>query len=575
MSRDRWEEVLCEDNGYQLIVERTEFSSDEKDIIEVEIVEDKEESLLEILKRFMRSYLDEKDKMGVEEWLRYKLKSELPDRDIDEIDRDVKELISGVKMGEEMYNEVERKRALGITPADIIGKEIAKNTVGESVESVKSELRGVSEDLERENIDAIYNLAKLGSYNKLERYFSNIDDMITKGNEKMIDTITTKTGEISKNPHLDGFIFEQHHENSFNLDLAVKDIEGIRGEALVPDGKAYGKNSVDLVVKIKKDGTEKIVQKYQAKASENPEKLFKKGGYKFQRKLYSEGNESVGNTKIEYGGGESKPISKKEVKEIQKDVQNGKIESSQQSFKNNVDIKAVSKQIGKQVMVSGTVAMATSMGLNAGIKMIKGEKVDMGEITLEGLKVGANAGISTAIAGGLKVAVEKEVIKGIGAKLLKSSGVIGTIAFSAVSIVSILASIGGGERSLKDGIKDINSVFCSTYCGLQGMGIATGIATGVMATVGTVLAPVVVAVAGTIGFFAGSTVGSAISKGVSAVVESTVEVVKDVVSGGINMVKEVASGIWEGTKSLVSSVASGIGSVVSSIGSAIGSFFGW
>lgn len=584
MSSENWKEVLCEENGVEVTVERSEFAKDEKDVIEVDIVEDKEEKLRDILKRVTGSYLKERKNKTIEKWLEDILKQELPEKDEEEIKVDMEEIVEGIKIGEESYRNVQKKRALGISPEDILGKEIAKSTVGESVEEAKSELKEISKNLENENISKIYELsgrsgveiaAGIASFNKLDRYFSNINETIARGNEKMISTITTKAGEISRNPQLDGFIFEQHHENSFNLDLALKDIEGIRGEALVPDGKAYGKNSVDIVVRVKKDGVEKIVQKYQAKASENPDLLYQKGGYKFQRKLYTEGKNDLGKTQIKYGGAESKPISKMEVKELQNKVQSGETESVKQSFKNNVDVKALSKQIGKQAMLYGAVAMVADMGIKTGVKVLNGEKVDIEEITLEGLKVGANVGIATAISAGLKIALEKGKITGFAANLLKKTNVIGTIAFSAVSIVGVCAQIGSGEVSLKDGLKDINSIICATYGGLQGSGIATGLAAGLMVTVGAVLAPVVRVVAGTIGFFVGSTLGTAISKGINSVVSGAVGAVKSVVSAGFEAVKSVASGVYEGVKSVVSGAANLVSSVASSIGSAISSLFGW
>ncbi len=62
--------------------------------------------------------------------------------------------------------------------------------------------------------------------------------------------------------NLDGFIAEQHHVDTFNLDAVAKGSE-YSAEVLQPKPyQTYGKNSVDIVIK---DGEGKIVRRYQAK----------------------------------------------------------------------------------------------------------------------------------------------------------------------------------------------------------------------------------------------------------------------------------------------------------------------
>ncbi|MCS5854374.1 hypothetical protein LNO23_00245 [Klebsiella pneumoniae subsp. pneumoniae] len=55
--------------------------------------------------------------------------------------------------------------------------------------------------------------------------------------------------------NLDGFIAEQHHADTFNLDAVAKGSE-YRAEVLKPkSGGTYGKNSVDVVIR---DGEGKL-----------------------------------------------------------------------------------------------------------------------------------------------------------------------------------------------------------------------------------------------------------------------------------------------------------------------------
>lgn len=567
-----WEEILCEENGYQLIIERKEFSQLEENITEIEIIEKNledeklivdNEKLIDILKRFLKSYINNRNQ-DLTQWLVEKLKEEFPEKTQEQLIKESKELIAGVKLAKEECELVKEKRALGISPSDILAKDIARGMFGNTISKVKEKLKSTSKAIEKENISSIYKIAKgieiapnIIAFNNMTRYFDNINEVIAKGNQKMIDSLTTKAGIINQNPQLDGFIFEQFHENTFNIDAALKDITGIRAEALVPKlGTSYGKNSVDLVVKLKKGETEYIVKKYQAKLSDNPEKLFKNGNYKFQRRLYGEGHEKIGNTKVEYEGIESSTLSKSDAKVIQKEVQEGNLDAAKQTFENNVDIKILSKQIAKQALTSATIGMGVGMALSAGIKLTEGEEIKAEEIIIDGLKAGGSVGLSTAIAGGLKTAVEKRIIKGVAANILKNNNVVGTIAFSALSLVGVASSVGNGDMTLKEGLKETASILAGTYGGIKGGLVGIALAGGVIASIGTILAPILAVTAGTVGCIAGSTIASNIAKGSTEIADAVVSGVKDVAKAGYNAVKNVASATWNATKNTASKVVS-------------------
>lgn len=572
-----WKEILCEENGYQLIIERKTFSEEEEDIISLEALEKNlneeklevdNEKLIDILKRFIKGYAKNKDK-DLNEWLVGRLKEEFPEKTQEQLIQESQELINGVKIGKEKYEDVKKKRTLGISPVDILSKYISNTTTGTSPNEVKKELKINSEELEKENISNIYKIVKgieiapnVIAFDKLTKYFDNINEVIAKGNQKMVDSLITKAGNINQNPQLDGYIFEQFHENTFNIDAAIKDIAGVRAEALVPKpGTGYGKNSVDLVIKIKKGEVEHIIKKYQAKLSDNPEKLFKAGNYKFQRRLYGEGHENIGNTKIEYNGIESKTLSKSEAKVIQKEVQEGNLNASKQTFENNVDVKILSKQIAKQALTSGAMAMGLGMALSTGVKIINDKEVNTEEIIVEGLKVGGSVGLSTAIAGGIKTAVEKRIIRGATANILRNNTVVGTIAFSALSLVGVASSVGSGDMTLKEGLKETASILAGTYGGIKGGLIGVALAGGVIASVGTVLAPVVAVTAGAVGCMAGSTIASSIAKGTTEIASAVVNGVKDVAKAGYNAVKNVASATWNATKTTTSKLVSAVKSL--------------
>lgn len=209
------------------------------------------------------------------------------------------------------------------------------------------------------------------------------------------------------------------------------------------------------------------------------------------------------------------------------------------------------------------------MALSTGIKLAKGEEIKAEEVIIDGLKTGGSVGLSTAIAGGLKTAVEKKVITGWAANILKNNSVVGTIAFSALSLIGVASSIGSGDLSLKDGMKETGAILAGTYGGIKGSLTGIALAGGVIASVGTILAPVVAAVAGTIGYFVGSTIAGNIAKGAAEVASTVTSGVKEVVKAGYNVVKSVASA----AVNVVKSVANAVGSAVSSLCSWVGSWF--
>ena len=602
MSSNTIEEILCEENGYQLVVERSSFSDTEENVIEVEMTEDDtveerlqidEEKLSTTLKRFLKSYVQSKkenENLNLEQWLVQRLQEEFPEKEKETVQAEARQLIEGVELGRSKYENVKQKRQLGLSVEDILATDIAKSTIGQSKEEVKEELEISTSFMEKENIRDLYHMAegieiapKVMAFQKMTKYFDGINETIAQGNEKMMQAITTKAGAINQNPQLDGFIFEQFHENTFNLDAAIKDIHNVRAEVLVPKaGEAYGKNSVDLVVKVRRGNQEKIVQKYQAKVSKNAEQLFKRGNYRFQRKLYGAELEQVGNTKVQYGNVESKAISKQEVKQLQIEVQKGNTEVVKQSFEKDVNVKLLSKQLARQTIVSAGIGMGVGMLASTGTKLIQGEQVEAEDVIVDGLKVAGSNGISTAIAGGLKTAVEKGIIKGSMAKILGNNTVIGVIAYSAVSLIGVAYSVGSGDMSLKDGMKETGGILAGTYGGIKGAMVGTALAGGIIASVGTILAPVVAVVAGTIGAIAGTTIGSAIGKGVVAIGNSIATGVKKVAKSGWETVKGFARGVGDTIKSVGSTVASGLrsfGSAVSSgfssFCSGVASFFGW
>ena len=74
-------------------------------------------------------------------------------------------------------------------------------------------------------------------------YAGQIEAALETANRANLEQIYTKSGKINMQRNLDGFLAEQHHVNSFNLDAATKN-KPYRAEVLRPGkGEIYGKNS--------------------------------------------------------------------------------------------------------------------------------------------------------------------------------------------------------------------------------------------------------------------------------------------------------------------------------------------
>lgn len=99
----------------------------------------------------------------------------------------------------------------------------------------------------------------------------------------MIHVVTNLNGGISQNMNLDGFIAEQHHVNSFNMNAKL-DGSNYIAEVLTPEaGQKYVKNSFDVVIR---DNNRKIVHQYQMKygaSSQRTIEMIRDGNYHNQR----------------------------------------------------------------------------------------------------------------------------------------------------------------------------------------------------------------------------------------------------------------------------------------------------
>ena len=563
----------------------------------------------EIIKKFLKSYAENEksqDKKDLKTWLISELQNELPNKKVEDIEKIATELISGIEVYYQKKKEVEKYQSVGITNGDFVGNQILEKVAVEIEEAEILDTKEVIEDMkEASNVLSQYNeamiyetasikepqlVANVLSTKSVNNYVDTVNNAIDNANKTLMESVTTKTGMINQNPNLDGFIFEEYHAGTFNIDATVKQ-KPYHAEALKPEiGETYGKNSIDLII----EDSGKYVKKYSAKAYKNTNETAKSFydkitgyKYKFQSKLVP--TDQVGDIansvdKIKYNNIESKGITKAEIKDIQKDLQNGNKKADILNFKKDINTISISKQIGKQAMVNGTMGLGIGMAANIGVNLIQGKEVEAEEVIEIGIKTGASMGMATAVAGGIRVAVEKKVIPTVFSRVL-TNNTIGAIAATSMDIIGTAFKLGSGEITLGKAVKDIGKSVGAAYGAIVasgwgyagGMAIAGMIGLGTIGAVGTILGVGVAVVAGAVCATVGSKVAGAIASGIGAVAQTIVSGAVDIVKAGKEVVKNFASGVWNGVKSLGSAMVSAGKSLISEVGSVIngvGNFFG-
>ena len=537
----------------------------------------------EIIKKFLKSYAENEksqDKKDLKTWLVSELQNELPNKKVEDIEKIATELITGIEIYYKKKKEVEKYQSVGITNGDYIGNEILEKVADEIEEAEIIDTKEVIEDMkEASSILSNYNeamiyetaaikepqlVANVLSANSVNNYVDSVNTAIDNANKTMMESVTTKAGNINQNPNLDGFIFEEYHAGTFNVDAIVKQ-KPYHAEALKPElGETYGKNSIDLII----EDTGKYVKKYSAKAYKNANESAKAFydkvtgyKYKFQSKLVpTDQTGDIANSvdKIKFNNVESKGITKAEIKDIQKNLQSGNKTGDILNFKKDVNTISISKQIGKQAMLNGTMGVGIGMAANIGVNLITGKEVEAEEVIEVGIKTGASMGMATAVAGGIRVAVEKKVIPTVFSRML-TNNTIGAIAAASMDIIGTAFKLGSGEISLGQAVKDVGSSISAGYGAIissgigfsGGMALATTIGLGTIGTVGTILTGGLALAAGAVCGVVGSNIALKIANGLGKITEKVVDKAVDIVKSGVNKVKNTVSSAWSGVKSFI------------------------
>jgi hypothetical protein len=391
------------------------------------------------------------------------------------------------------------------------------------------------------------------STQEASKYLSNLDTALQGANEKLYGTITTQAGVVSQNPRLDGFIAEQYHAQTFNLNAEATGSQ-YRAKVLEPEGTGYAKNSVDIVI-VDADG--KVVRKYQSKYYKNAEateKAFEHGDYRGQKKLVPDGQEEeirkASNVIEAPDGTTSNPLTKSKAEQMRDEAQSGKWNDLNW---NEYATKDLAIGIGKQAGYAAIQGAAIGVGLDVAQKLYNGEEIKADEVVETAIESGADFGVKAAVAGAVKVAVEKDIITVIPKGT--PAGDIASMVYVAVEDAKILLRVAKGELTVKEGMYKIEQTTVSVIAGMVAMAQGAEIGAAIGLTFGPVGAAVGGFVGGTIGYMAGSKYG-----------EVLVETAHKVHDGAV----KVAKTVFSEAKHAVASVANRIGNFCSRVESALG-----
>ena len=364
-------------------------------------------------------------------------------------------------------------------------------------------------------------------------YAANIEQTLETANSEILETISTRSGAVNMNPNLDGFIAEQHHVDTFNLDAAAKGSQ-LRAEAL----GSRNRNSVDVVIK---DGSGNTVRRYQAKYGQDAEatrELFRKGDHRGQRKLVPSGQEGdvPGSAAvIEADGVRSKPLTKAEAKRLKEQAQQEReIRQYEWNDANRIEI---AKSIGKQALVGAALACGFQGARILGRRVwnfLRGKEnppasEDLRDFFESSVKSAGHVGVQTAISGAVVVAVKSGWIKAL--EHTPVGRIVGLV-HVGMENAKVLFKLAKGELNGEQALDAMGNCTASAVGGLvgAGKGAAVGAAYG---------GPVGAVVGGVVGGIAGSKIGEAVYEGGKTIVKTAAKVVKDAFEGAGETVKSV------------------------------------
>ena len=449
--------------------------------------EENAKEIAEILKIFLLSYENKNKETSDQDWLEYELKRELPEL---------------------------TDKGIGALSSDCI-EEINRFDKNLSDLNITIDNGGTKEGWFVKKVEE----ASIGcSINEFGNYLNTVDASIQKANIQMLRVVTNTNENINQNMNLDGFIAEQHHVNSFNMNARLNGSNYV-AEVLAPaPGQKYEKNSFDVVIR---DNDGKIIHQYQMKYGatyKDTINLIRKGNYNNQRivvppeqvdqirKVFpgKSIDSSIGGTnKVQIT---SQPLSKEQAKALQRQVQiEGHITKEDWNY---YETKLLSINIAKNAAITGIQASAITMGFDMARRTITGEECNLNETIELALKSGSDAGIKAATTGAIYAGVEKGIITLIpkGTPV----GVVANIVCVGIENTKIITKVASSELTILQALDHMGRTTTSMVYGFGWAPKGAVIGAGVLSWI-PIAGPIIGGfVGGTVGYMAGSKFGNTV-----------------------------------------------------------------
>ena len=107
---------------------------EDKEIIEAEIIEDavitdkEAKAVFELEKKYLESYVKNRDKMELKEWLVTEMKQDLPEREVIEVEEMAVEIIETIKRNDESIESLRKAKERGMSNEQWFNKKIKEST---------------------------------------------------------------------------------------------------------------------------------------------------------------------------------------------------------------------------------------------------------------------------------------------------------------------------------------------------------------------------------------------------------------------------------------------------------------
>lgn len=498
------------------------FSMEERKINFEGLSDEEVKKFVPVLKDFMQAYADKDKNIDDKEWLKRKLKEELPELTEEEVEVCSEDIITGVKKVDENIESIEKAHTKGIKSDEWLMDTFYDASIGIGVDG-------------------------------FGQYLSNIDATLKTANANILKAVLCRDGTINQNPSLDGYIAEQLHVNSFNKQAAVN-LRPFVAKVNVPkSGSAYGKNSVDISICDKYNGFP--LHRYQVKYGKDAQatiRCIREGNYNNQIIVVPKGQvEEVqaafpGKTVTDHIGGtkdigvSSEALSKTDVKKFQNNVQE-KSRIKKETW-NSFETKEIAKNIGRMTVAVSVITSVVTAGFDVAARVFKGEKIKSGEVIKDALVSGADTGVKCAAAGALTVAVRKGIIKVISRNT--PAGVLVCIATAGIENVKIFSKFASGKITAKEALDKMGRTSVAIIGGISLIQI--GSEAGVAFTIAAlpIISPWIgMFVGGGVAYCVGAKFGNMVYDGAKKIATVAKNVVKSVCNGVKNTVSSICTGI--------------------------------